>query len=225
MNSIGFKTSYFVETYNAVKQLFNDINMIFIYMKCLVVTSVYDLYFRLSCHLAPLYVYKIYAYPYDELKDKVDLTLDFYDGYNIKPSNLFPRIEYRCKWKGKKYKLNSINSEVNENNNAQPIIPMLFPSRCLVQEPRHSPFCRKGVKRYIVEARLMDEKHRKDKDVTRQLLKYAGPNHDFFNQPILARWLIKDLNKEIEYSHLMVLFSDGHLMKYTMSETVELNAK
>ena len=199
----------------------------FQYVKCLVLKLMYELYFRIIMKITPFYVYKVYAYPYDEMLNRIDITNNYYDGFYTKctPSIGYPRIEYRCLWKGKKYKVNSLKEIPKREITEDVTLPMMFPKKCNVNEPCLSIFSRKKVEKYIMEACLTvrNDENANDIeriDVTQKILKFAGPNHDFFNQPMIVKWIIKNQNKPIEYSYLHIMYSNGQLSKYTMSETV-----
>ena len=53
-----------------VKQLY----MCYRYLKCLLLKIVYEVYFRSIMKLSPFYVYKAYAYPFDEIQKREDIT-------------------------------------------------------------------------------------------------------------------------------------------------------
>lgn len=200
-----------------VKQLY----MCYRYLKCLLLKIVYEVYFRSIMKLSPFYVYKVYAYPFDEIQKREDITESYYNGYGNKctPSANYPRIEYRCLWKGNKYKLTSVR-QVSKDENKDVMIPMLLPKTCNKSDPSLSTFTRKRIDKFVVNACLTGEN--KQLDVTKSLLKFAGPNHDFFNQPIIVKWILKNPNKILEYSVLEIFYSNGELNRYTMSETINI---
>ena len=203
------------------------INQEYVYMYCFYLVALFrkkvlEYIDKFNRNSMPYHVYKVYAYPADELKNRRDISNDYFDGFTIVPSKAFPRIEYRCIWKSKKYKVNSIQyfghtpTEIVEEN----IIPILLPSIQKTNDPCLSTFTRKQVKNFIVQALMFDSE--RITDVTKRLLKFAGPNQDFFEQPILTKWILK--THLYEQSFLQIMYSNGKLVKYTMSEEILIEA-
>ena len=188
--------------------------MQYLYIKALLCKTFFEYMDRLNRKVMPFYIYKIYAYPSDELKKRVDISDDFFNGFAVAPKKYFPRIEYRCIWKNKKYKINSVqNFDTDLNTDT---IPILLPSVTRLNDPCLSSFTGRCKKDFIVQACLFNDTH--CVDVTKRLNKFAGPNHNFFNQPIITKWILKDPTHK--YDYLQILYSNGELIKFTMSEEI-----
>lgn len=188
--------------------------MYFLYFKALLFKTFFEYMDRFNRKVMPFYIYKIYAYPSDELKERVDISSDYFDGFAVAPTKSFPRIEYRCIWKNKKYKINSVqNFGTNLDTDT---IPILLPSLTKINDPCLSSFAGKCRKKFIVQAFLCDNTD--CVDVTKRLIKLAGPKHNFFEQPIISKWILKSPVEK--YNYLQILYSNGDVMKYTMSEEI-----
>ena len=216
MNNIRSSSLSF-HLYEPIKKYQEYVYMYYLYIKALSCKFVFEYLERINRKLMPFYIYKVYAYPANDLKKRIDISEDYFDGYTVTPTHKYPRIEYRCIWKSKKYKLNSIvdfktdTKEIVEEDT----VPILLPSITKINDPCLSHFTRKRTNVFIVQAFLCDETN--CIDATKTLLKFAGPNQDFFQQPIITKWILKENQR---YDYLQILYSNGKLVKYTMSEEI-----
>lgn len=146
-----------------------------------------ELVWRILSAPMPLYVYKVLKYS-PAVKEKeidpefveshtvLDMTSTYIQGNQlIVPTDHDDRIEYRISWKqDKKYRLVSTLSH--------PI------------HPAHHLFAGSqgmSTNAKIIHAILVNPNGDME-NVLPRVLKYAGPRHDFFNQPVQMRWLFEN---------------------------------
>lgn len=173
-------------------------------------------YLRATMPVPPFIVYKVYGYRSNELIDREDITAKYLDGHPVAPSEKFPRLEYRCMWKNKKYKINSMKYFCTKDED---VVPIHLPTDAVVIDPCLSCFSRRKTTTFIVDACLCGEDGSAS-NVYKRLHKFVGPNQDFFNQPFIVKWLLKNEIESGLYSHLSVVYSDGKCIKYMMSECI-----
>lgn len=185
-----------------------------------VVNSVYDFYRefvdRLTIPPPPAMVYKVVCFPTvtecaccentdsprDEKPECVccapekDMTHEYQIGRAIRPTPEY-RVEYRVQWKrSRKYRV--------------------VCSRDTDPSPHHDMFAsvKPDPRKCIAMAVLNNPVESKSADVIQRVLKFAGPNHDFFgHNAFRMRWMFEhdDLLPE---SELHLLYTDGRLIKY-----------
>ena len=156
-----------------------------------------DIFERLVMKLPPLSVYKIMSVTedgYDE--ERTDL---YFKGKSLKTNE--ERIEYRVTWQGTKYRV------INE-------------------VPRYDMFVRQEPQTYknIIMAVLHNPVENVEENVTSRVTKFAGPNHNFYEQSnIKMKWLFES-DDLLDETKLVLLLSNGLMLKFAPDDEIVLKS-
>lgn len=158
-----------------------------------VVTFYSDLFNRLTMKFPPLMVYKVMQVTDDGYEECTDL---YFKGLPLK-SHSDQRIEYRVTWNRAKYRV------VNES-------------------PRYDMFLRRDAKK-IIMAVLHNPVENVEENVIQRVVKFAGPNHDFFETDVRMRWLFES-DDVLDETVLVLLMSNGAILKFEPDDVISLKA-
>ena len=142
---------------------------------------------RLTEPIQPLRIYKVLKIK--ESHDVIDCTNEYLQGNLQLNLNEDERVEYRYMWTDRKNRMISTNEEM---------VPNLF---CMTRKPPKQVF--------IIKAILFNEDENLCENVIDRVLKYAGPQHDFYNEQIKMEWLFENDDLEEARVFLFMMYSDG----------------
>lgn len=167
------------------------------YLSCL--SSFYgNLIYRLTMKFPPLMVYKVMQVNND-IDGYEECTDLYFKGQSIK-SRSEQRIEYRVTWNTTKYRV------INET-------------------PYYDMFLRRETKKTIIMAVLHNPVENVEENVTQRILKFAGPNHDFFgNNNIRMRWMFES-DDLLDETVLVLLTSNGSLLRFKPNDMISIKCE
>jgi hypothetical protein len=135
-----------------------------------------------------------------------DVTTKYIQGDNlIHPNNCLDRIEYRILWKHRYYY-------------------RLVSTPTHIIEPTHNQFAggqKISSRPKVICARLKNDSEGTNEDVIHRVLKYAGPRHDFFNQPILMKWLFEN-DSLLEDTELHIMLNNCKFFVFKPNEIMRI---
>jgi hypothetical protein len=105
------------------------------------------------------------------------------------------RVEHRVTWNGSKYRV------INE-------------------APRYDMFVRRESKK-ILMAVLHNPVENAEENVLERVVKFAGPNHDFFESNVRMRWLFES-DDVLDDTVLVLLMSNGAILKFAPDDVISL---
>lgn len=151
-----------------------------------------NLFYRLTMKLPPLMVYKVMRVTDDDgYEECTDL---YFKGLPLK-SHPDQRVEHRVTWNGSKY-------------------------RVIDEAPRYDMFLRRETKK-IIMAVLHNPVEDVEENVIQRVVKFAGPNHDFFESEVRMRWLFES-DDVLDETVLVLLMSDGAILKFAPDDVISL---
>ena len=152
-----------------------------------------DVFHRLTMKFPPLMVYKVMQVTEDGYEECTDL---YFKGLSLR-SHSDQRIEHRVTWNGSKYRV------VNES-------------------PRYEMFTRRETKK-IIMAVLHNPVENVEENVIHRVVKFAGPNHDFFESELRMRWMFES-DDVLDETVLVLLMSNGAIMKFAPDDFIALKS-
>lgn len=204
-----------IVNYTMFERMFLEWMMYFAYKWSCVRAFFTEMVTRVCCTPMPLYVYKVVRY--EDNMTETDCTDDYYKGKPIAVAKAQPiteteneplsenenRLEYRVTWNRRnKYRIVSTNSNI-----VYPHHELFVGTGTLSSRPK------------ILCAVLKDSDG--ECNVIERVLKYAGPNHEFFNQhEFKMKWMFEhdDLKED---TILFVLFSNGSHRTFSANDTIQ----
>jgi hypothetical protein len=136
------------------------------------------------------------------------ISKDFFNGFVPKQNNdfIWDYIEYRVMYKFQKYRIFSLKGNIIE-----PTLHLLQSHG--MKSPLNHP--------RIIGACLTNKVNDLQENVLDKILKYAGPNHDFFGQKVKPKWMF---NKQvmIDGEHdLCIFYTNGSIHSFSTNEFVK----
>ena len=153
-----------------------------------------DLFNRLTMKLPPLMVYKVMRVTDDDGYE--ECTGLYFKGLPLE-SRVDQRLEYRVTWNQSNYRV------VNES-------------------PRYEMFTRRETKK-IIMAVLHNPVENVEENVIHRVVKFAGPNHDFFESELRMRWMFES-DDVLDETVLVLLMSNGAIMKFAPDDFIALKS-
>lgn len=148
-------------------------------------------------------VYKVIKYD-KEVTDKSEDVTSTYCSGNIPRISDDEYLEYRVMFKDFQYRVISTNDAPKD------------PSMAMFQRRIRSPLLYPK----IVSATLRNKQTKIETDVYDRLMKYAGPNQDFFGSTLKMKWLFVNDDLDCIDSHLVILFTNSQTKVFELNETI-----
>lgn len=153
--------------------------------------------------LEPLRVYKVIKI-HNETRDATEVTTDYFKGMLNPRCNENERYEYRFTWLGTKSRMISTFSDVCSPS---------YTNMTLKTSNSH-PL-------YIMSALLFNRDENVCENVIERVLKYAGPNHDFYDKELKMDWLFENDDLEIINVFLVIMYSTGKKICFKPGEYIK----
>ena len=149
-------------------------------------------------------VYRVLRYSTTNDKDSEEDVTSVYAAGNVPPCTDNQYLEYRVTHKGKSFRVLSFN-----NDQRDPCVSMF-----------HKKMVNPTRKGRIISAMLRDPVSEISEDVYERVMKFAGPNHDFFGTTPIMKWLFMNDDVHDIDADLVLRLSNGRVLVYKPDDVI-----
>ena len=158
-------------------------------------------------HIMPYQVYKVTRCNKNICGMEQELSHEYREGVFSK-LRLDEYIEYRVLFRGKKFRCLSTTEQFIE-----PCLTVLQKTK-EINDPFKNP--------RIISAVMCNKFDNCEVDVFERVLKFAGPNHNFFNQILQTRWIFGDaIDQMNDENMLRIIYSNGIINTFSPNEHIK----
>jgi hypothetical protein len=169
-------------------------------------TNLKFFYWKFGTKPMPFTVYKVLKYD-TQTQHEVRLD-DVYHNGVLPVCQNDEYIEYRVMYDRKKYRVVS-----KCDNFKEPALSLFHKPTSSMNDPIRNP--------RIISATLCHKYDNVESDVFNRVLKFAGPNHDFFGQVLKTRWMFANDDLMDEEHTLHILYSNGISTQFSPDEHIK----